>query len=349
MKTTALNFDPLTLKFTGIIGTGGLGSGKFFQLNGDQTLGREESRSGHFLKVHDYCKQHIILHYVKVLLGDHFPVIPIGNLGNDDIGNELWQEMSSTGFSMKYISKLPDSSTLFSLCYYYPDGTGGNLTTDNSASSWVSIQDIEKARAVAENLAARGMVMAAPEVPMEARSHLLKLGREHGLFCSASFTSEELGQDNLNELFPYIDLLAINLEEAAALTKRSLINGDAGSVVDAAIKKLIRYNCHMMVSVTAGKKGSSCWNGREMQVFPAAKTTVKSTAGAGDAFFSGLIIGMALGCSLFEAQELASLIAGCSVSSEDTIHHGINRNLLHEFMHASELNLSEKIIKVLED
>ena len=33
-----LKFDPRSLRYTGIIGTGGIGSGKFFVLNGDHTL-----------------------------------------------------------------------------------------------------------------------------------------------------------------------------------------------------------------------------------------------------------------------------------------------------------------------
>ena len=84
-----LKFDPARLRYNGIIGTGGIGSGKFFVLNGDHTLGREESRSGHFLDINDYCKQHIILHYVKVLLGPSFEVIPVGKIGDDDIGQIL--------------------------------------------------------------------------------------------------------------------------------------------------------------------------------------------------------------------------------------------------------------------
>ena len=91
MTQRELKFDRSGLRYNGIIGTGGIGSGKFFVLNGDHTLGREESRSGHFLDINDYCKQHIILHYIKVLLGPSFEVIPVGKVGNDDIGQILVQ------------------------------------------------------------------------------------------------------------------------------------------------------------------------------------------------------------------------------------------------------------------
>jgi hypothetical protein len=50
--------------FRCLIGTGGVGSGSFFELEGNHTLGREESRAGRFLDRQDYCKLHIITHYV---------------------------------------------------------------------------------------------------------------------------------------------------------------------------------------------------------------------------------------------------------------------------------------------
>ena len=55
-----------------LIGIGGIGSGTFFALNGNHTLGREESRGGRFLDRRDYCKLHIISHYVRPLLGGRF-------------------------------------------------------------------------------------------------------------------------------------------------------------------------------------------------------------------------------------------------------------------------------------
>src|ERR1035437_8165319 len=145
MNNRALKYDPHNLRYSGIIGTGGIGSGKLFVLNGNHTLGREESRSGHFLDVRDYCKQHIILHYIKILLGPGYLVMPVGKIGDDDIGRALFKEMSETGFIMDKIEIVSNRSTLFSFCFYYPDGSGGNLTTDDSASLLVDEPYIGKA------------------------------------------------------------------------------------------------------------------------------------------------------------------------------------------------------------
>jgi len=52
---TALNIDINKCRYKSMIGVGGIGSGMFFLLNGNHTIGREESRSGYFLDRRDYC------------------------------------------------------------------------------------------------------------------------------------------------------------------------------------------------------------------------------------------------------------------------------------------------------
>jgi sugar/nucleoside kinase (ribokinase family) len=349
MTGKELHYDIGELRYTGIIGTGGIGSGKFFRLNGNHTLGREESRSGHFLDIRDYCKQHIILHYVKVLLGRGFQVIPIGRVGDDDIGNSLIREMKATGLTMDFVERVPDLSTLFSFCFTYPDNSGGNLTTDNSASATVNPGYIARASDEIKRIGPAGMIMAAPEVPLSARYALLQQGRENGLYCAASFTSEEAGTIMESGILECIDLIALNLDEAAALAGSSPDQDDPLSVAKKAMDKLQAQNGNIKVSVTAGKHGSYCWDGNSLNFRPSVNTTVISTAGAGDAFFSGLICGIALDVHLFEAQQLATLVAGLSVTSPDTIHKGIGRSSLRDLMKRSGPDYSEKIKKLLED
>src|SRR4051812_24043493 len=88
------------LKYDHIVGTGGIGSGMFFLMKGNHTLGRNESRMATLLPCKDFCKQHIILHYIAVLLGaktGNFFVFPIGKVGNDGVGKELVEMMGNVG------------------------------------------------------------------------------------------------------------------------------------------------------------------------------------------------------------------------------------------------------------
>jgi len=342
-----LAFNPGQLKYTGLVGTGGIGSGKFFQLNGNHTLGREESRSGHFLDIEDYCKQHIILHYVKTLMGHHFDVIPVGKVGEDEVGARLYQEMKATGFVMDHVEKVPHTPTLFSFCFYYPDGSGGNLTTDNSASAGVTVADVARASGKIKALGKRGMIMAAPEVPLAARCELLLLGRAHDLFCAASFTSEELKALD-RDVFARVDLLAINMDEARTLTGLEAVTA-CEVIADCVVEKLRVHNSRIFVSITGGQAGSWCWDGRTMHHMRGLHVEAKSTAGAGDAFFAGLLCALALNLPLHEAQQLATLLAGMSVTSPHTMHKGIDRMSLKTFAAGADLALSTSIQTLLND
>src|SRR3989304_2326016 len=92
-----------SLRYQALVGTGGIGSGSFFRLEGDHTLGREESRGGRFLDRRDYCKLHIVSHYVKALLGDSFAGLPVGRVGDDESGRQLLREMAEVGLDLRYV------------------------------------------------------------------------------------------------------------------------------------------------------------------------------------------------------------------------------------------------------
>ncbi len=210
-----LRIDPDNCRYRAVIGVGGIGSGTFFALNGDHTLGREKSRGGRFLDRRDYCKLHIISHYVHTLLGSTFSTIPIGKVGDDDVGTKLLAEMEEIGMSVQYVERCPGQQTLFSFCLIYPDGSGGNVTTDDSACSKVDASSVLKAEPEFIRLDGRGVALAAPEVPLDARRALLKLGTKYHFFRVASFTSGEMVTAMEMGILSDVDLLAINIDEAA--------------------------------------------------------------------------------------------------------------------------------------
>lgn len=347
-QTEPLNIDFNSCKYKIIIGTGGIGSGKFFMLNGNHTLGREESRSGYILDRNDYCKLHIISHYVKTLLGKDFKVISVGKIGADDIGANLIKEMNETGLDTRYVETDKTKSTLFSFCFIYPDKSGGNMTTDNSASSSVDGSTILKVENEFKNFAGMGIVFAVPEVPLEARKKLLEYGKQYKFFCSASFTSEEMETVMNSDILKNVDLLAVNLDEAVFAVKKKNDESDAETIVNLSVDAFRAINPEIKISITNGKFGSWLWNGEDISQFPSVKVNVSNTAGAGDAFLSGLIIGIAAGLSLKEAQQLATLTGSASVTSPHTINKEMDRVLLNVIAKSSSLTLSNNINKLLE-
>jgi len=321
------------LRYEALLGTGGIGSGSFFLLDGNHTLGREESRSGRFLNRRDYCKLHIVCHYVQALLGPGFPVLPIGALGDDEPGRTLRREMEEVGLDLRHVLKLPGRSTLYSFCFLYPDGTGGNLTTDDSASAAVDAACIESAAADFAAWRGRGIALAVPEVPLPARRRLLELGGEHGFLRAASFTLGEMPSLRAEGLLGLVDLLALNLEEALAAAGLEGGGRHAGrpeELAARAARELAGRYPALRVSITAGASGNWAWDGRALTHVPALAVPIQTTSGAGDAHFAGILAGQAAGLPLEQAQLLGTLVASASVTSPHTIHKSITRAGLRE-------------------
>lgn len=331
----SLNLDIASAPYQAMIGTGGIGSGVFFALDGDDTLGREESRSGRFLDKRDYCKLHIISHYVKVLLGHDFQTILVGKVGDDEVGHRLLAEMRNTHLDLRHVTAASGEQSLFSTCFVYPDGSGGNLTTADSASARVDQAYIARAEGDFRVYQNRGIALAAPEVPLIARQRLLELGRKNDFFTVASLNSAEIQTTKAVKILKNTDLLAINLDEVAALTGLDLLDANIEFIFDAAVEQLRQLQPEIIIAVTVGKQGSWTWDGSIRNHLPALEAAVKSTAGAGDAFLAGLIVGKIAGLTMVESQHLATLIAGLSVTSPHTIHPGLNCLTLWKFSEQS--------------
>jgi sugar/nucleoside kinase (ribokinase family) len=343
-----LNTNPAAWRYRALIGTGGIGSGTFFAFKGDHTLGREESRAGRFLDRRDYCKLHIIEHYIQVLLGEPFHTLAAGKVGDDAPGRQMIAEMREAGLSVEHVEVAPGLQTLYSICFVYPDGTGGNLTVDDSASEHVDTALIRRMEPEFIRLASTGITLAAPEVPLEARGELLRLGRQYRFLNTASFTSGELRTRHARDMLPLVDFLALNIDEAATIAGIPA-DGPARDVALTAIKALQAVQPHIQCSITACKRGSWTWDGRSLSFAPAHTVAVANTAGAGDSFFAGMIVGIAAGLSLPEAQQLATLIAACKVTCIHTINKGIDRNTLRTFAAAVNAPLADAVRHLLED
>jgi sugar/nucleoside kinase (ribokinase family) len=351
---SALHVDVNRLRYRALIGTGGIGSGVFFLLYGNHTLGREESRGGRFLDRRDYCKLHIVAHYVQTLLGPGFETIPVGKVGDDDVGRKLLAEMAEVGMNMRYVAASPGDPTLHSFCFVYPDGSGGNLTTDDSACSKVGAAFIREAEPEFVRHAGAGIALAAPEVPLEARSAVLDLGTTHGFFRVASFTAAEMPAAVSSGMLRKLDLLAINVTEAAAAAGLSLAGDEpAPEVVAGAVARLSQANPGLLISITAGAQGSWSWDGSSLahvgtlaggKLLP----NVQGTAGAGDAYLSGLIVGLTAGLPVADAHELAALVAGLSVTSPHTINKAIGPESLRAFATESRARISDRVRGLLE-
>jgi len=348
--------------FRRLIGVGGIGSGIFFELEGDHTLGRNESRPAQLLDVRDYCKLHIVIHYVAKLLGARpaglpFHILPVGIVGEDATGRQMLREMAEAGMDTAQVQMTGKLPTLFSVCFQYPDGAGGNLTTSKSAAAALAKSDIDEIAGLMRSDAARTIALAVPEVSLEIREHFLKLASSAGCFRAASFVAAEIKPAKSSGLFERLDLVALNEEEAGELVDCAFNPGAPESLIERC-QRFVQANCpalKMIVSVGSG--GAYGVTAEGWSYSPAPKVSVASTAGAGDSLLGGVLAAIAAGIPFVKkgsdkqrsnervdsALEFGVLLASYKCQSPHTIHPEAQLESLVEFLRRSGYSFSSQI------
>ena len=336
-----------TKKYDYVVGTGGIGTGILFRFSEDETLGRNESRMAQLTDVKDYCKLHIILHYVAVL-GPDIPVYAIGRVGDDNQGEEVLKMMEDYHIRTDYVKRMKDAPTLFSVCFTYPDSDGGNITTSNSASSFVSKEDID-AFFDSKDAGGNGFVVAAPEVAVTVRKHLLMKGKEKDCFTAASFASSEIEECMDERILQYVDFLAVNKDEMRSIMRA--LGHSERTAYSEGYRNLRTINPNLQMIVTLGREGALVFSQSNEMKVPAIWRSAVNTAGAGDCFLGTMISSMLFGIPIMDSNRgagspvLASLAAALKVENRDTISRDITRENVYRASRELGIEFTERIYR----
>lgn len=324
-----------------VAGIGGIGSGILFQLVGNHTMGRNESRQARLTDSRDYCKLHIILHYVSTFLEGALPVYAIGRVGKDENGRQLKQSMSCAGININCVSEDIHNPTMYAVCYQYPNGECCNISTENSACRTVGEKDVDHFFQTIP-AGSRGVMLAVPEVPLQTRIYLLEMGRKRGCLNVASVLSGEV--EEFVELggVEKTDLLAINEEEAYRFVQlEGKSAAERENMAENCMEILQKYNPDICAIITLGGKGAYAgWRDKRYQS-RAMEVPVVSTAGAGDCFIGTVLAAILKGVDLFppeggknkmnSALDLGVLASAKKVGCKDTIDFSMNLDSLSAF------------------
>lgn len=326
------------LSYTKIIGTGGIGTGVLFLVDGDRTLERSESRQAVLSGARDYCKQHIILHYIAKTLFGRIKVYAIGMVGMDAQGKMLKQEMHEAGIETRMVVENGQYPSMYSVCLQYPDNTACNVTAKNSACALVDEAFIdEQINGNGIQIDRKTIILAAPEVSIAARLHLLETGKKNGAFCVASLVVDEAEAFIDGGGLQLTDLLALNETEAQAVA--GIDTEDDEVAIEKCCVRACAANPDIHIVITRGPKGSFSYYRDVLERIEPIDTKVVSTAGAGDAYLSGVICGFAIGLPFqhkhaddLRSTDLGNFFAAASVGSIHTISDTFEQQTVRKYL-----------------
>ncbi len=318
-----------------MVGCGGVGKGLLFHSSLMETLGRSESRLVTLSDAKDYCKQQIVFYYISMLLKGEASVYPIGAVGDDGVGDELMEQMKRQGMELCCMEKSDTLPTMLSICLQYPDKEGCNFTAQNSAAGEVTPEFI---RLALEKIGIDGKtcLVAVPEIRIDSRVQMMKLGKERGAYCAISIPAGEARSFEAENVYSFCDLVSVNAEEARAMAGTEK---QGEELVKETLSYLRKWQPKITLCVTMGEKGAFCAREDCLEFIPAYPARTVNTTGAGDAFFGAVVSGMVLELPFFKgrrdkyfgdsaletAPELAVLCAGMAVESPDSIPESITK------------------------
>lgn len=236
----------------------------------------------------------------------------LGNLGHDANGKKIIEELHKE--NIDFIGTVTDHKTNYSVIL---DSIGHDRTilVHREASEYLDFKRIDK-----NNLKAKWFYFSSMTgKSFDAAVKIMDYAQKNNIKVAFNPSTYQV-KDGIKKLKPLLkntDLLVFNREEAAILL---------GISKEERIEKLlsgVRAIGPRIAVITQGSKGAYCSDGINLYFIKPRKVKIVETTGAGDAFASSLIAGLAKGNDMVFSMRLAL------ANSESVIqHYGAKNKLL---------------------
>ncbi|MFA6429469.1 MAG: carbohydrate kinase family protein [Patescibacteria group bacterium] len=227
----------------------------------------------------------------------------VARVGCDDSAAYIHDQLSAEGINVHHLQMDEEHATAHSIILL--SGTGHrSILTYRSASEHLSAQDIPW-----KALSARWIYLTNVSANMDVLEQTFAAAKSMGATVAWNPGAAELrlGKEALEPFLKHVAVLILNREEACLLSEQPKRD------LKAMIAHLEHYPSRALV-ITDGQQGAYVHSGGQTWYAPALKTTRVNATGAGDAFGSAFVAGLALGLPVEDCLRTAMLNATSVVS-----------------------------------
>ena len=232
----------------------------------------------------------------------------MGKIGRDSFGESFLELLKDEGVNndgVLYSDKLPTA-----VGFIVSSSSGSNIIIiDIAANGEFSPEDIDENKSIIEQ---SDVILSPLEIPFDTAIHATKLAKGNGI------------KSILNPA-PAIDLTNENLESVFVITPnetegRVCLGLDPNNPIsdEEVAQKLLELGPENVI-LTLGEKGVLWASEAGVKSTPALNVDVLDTVGAGDAFNSGLAVGLSENKSLEESIAMGVTAASISTQYRETI------------------------------
>ncbi|MEA3355087.1 MAG: carbohydrate kinase family protein [Patescibacteria group bacterium] len=233
-------------------------------------------------------------------------------VGKDDWGLFVRKELKKEGVSLIYVQQV-DEPTSYSTILVDKDG-GRSALIYRKASNRLAWHKVNW-----DKLSPEWFYISSLGGDLTMLTKIIRVAQDRKIKVALNPGSKEIeAYDKLIQFLPHVDVLLVNREEAAKLTKHKVGN------LDAIYKDISKFGAKV-IAITNGRRGAVVFQEGEMVKMPAEKSKAVEETGAGDAFGCGLVAGLVKGFELKKALKMG-LKNGAAVVE----HFGPKKGLLFE-------------------
>ena len=266
--------------------------------------------SGHVVEVHGGVARNIVEDIANIELRPTFVTVLDPKGISNDVIEKLTKHKCNTGYIKRSEGGLGTWLAVF-------DNSGDVVASISKRPDLSRIANIldEKGDEIfkyADSIAVEFDV----EVPILKR--VIALAEKHGKKVYAPVSNMSIAMER-RDLLQHISCLVCNLEEAGLLFSEEFEGAVADEMSEILFTKISQARIPAMVVTMGGEGAVYASLEGERGHCPAPKTEVRDTTGAGDAFFSGVVIGLTYGKSLGESCEIGTRLANSVIVTDENV------------------------------
>ena len=266
--------------------------------------------SGHVVEVHGGVARNIVEDIANIELRPTFLTV----LDPKGISNDVADKLAKHKCNTEYIKRAEG-------------GLGTWLAVfDNSGDVVASISKRPDISRIADILDEKGdeifkyadSVAVEFDVDVPTLKRVITLAEKHGKKVYAVVSNMSIAMER-RDLLQHIGCLVCNVEEAGLLFSESYEGLSPEEMSDVLATKIGQAKIPAMVVTMGGQGAVYASLDGECGHCPAPETEVRDTTGAGDAFFSGVVIGLTYGKTLAEACAIGTRLANSVIVTDENV------------------------------
>jgi sugar/nucleoside kinase (ribokinase family) len=220
-------------------------------------------------------------------------------------GDFIIKTGTENGIDMRHVLRRSDLPTTISLVLIRDDGERNFISCANGTNFHFMMECLDMDSIASAKVVSLASLYTAPEMDA-GMLRAAKAASGAGAIVTADMLySAGNTMDQQAEIFPYIDYIFPNYDEASGITGKT----EPGDIAEVFLKYGVRN-----VVIKTGVNGCYVQNKREFFTVPTYKDVKRiDTTGAGDNFAAGFIFGLSRDCPLRECAAYANAAASVSI------------------------------------